>query len=394
MKRKKTAVIILLILIFISVFTGGTVKAEDGSESDGNLESTVSDMLDKLDLSELENYSQILDGFESFKGKTFKEKLIMLMKGDIQGEYSSVFSMIFSGIIDNIKSKMPVFISIFGLLILCGIINMVKPQFKGKSVSEIAYFLTFAVVISLTAYLIYEATDSAVSAIETMTNQIEIIFPIMLTLMTVTGGTSSVGVYNPAMLFVSNSIVIIIKNVVFPIVTLMYVISVVGNLGGSIKLKSLYNFFQSLAKWIIGLITAVFSVFITVQGLTAGMYDGISLRAIKYTVNSSLPIVGGLIKDGMDMILASAVLIKNAVGTVAIILIFSAILEPVITVIAISLLLKLLAAVTEPISDKRMTDFLGSVSNTLNFTLAGTVIIALMYFIIIVLLICSANMLF
>jgi len=394
MKRKKTAVIILLILIFISVFTGGIVKAEDGSESDGNLESTVSDMLDKLDLSELENYSQILDGFESFKGKTFKEKLIMLMKGDIQGEYSSVFSMIFSGIIDNIKSKMPVFISIFGLLILCGIINMVKPQFKGKSVSEIAYFLTFAVVISLTAYLIYEATDSAVSAIETMTNQIEIIFPIMLTLMTVTGGTSSVGVYNPAMLFVSNSIVIIIKNVVFPIVTLMYVISVVGNLGGSIKLKSLYNFFQSLAKWIIGLITAVFSVFITVQGLTVGMYDGISLRAIKYTVNSSLPIVGGLIKDGMDMILASAVLIKNAVGTVAIILIFSAILEPVITVIAISLLLKLLAAVTEPISDKRMTDFLGSVSNTLNFTLAGTVIIALMYFIIIVLLICSANMLF
>jgi hypothetical protein len=60
----------------------------------------------------------------------------------------------------------------------------------------------------------YSLVSEAQGAIQKTGKAVQSIFPIMLALMTVTGNTSSVAVYNPAMLFVSDFVVILINKII------------------------------------------------------------------------------------------------------------------------------------------------------------------------------------
>ena len=135
-------------------------------------------------------------------------------------------------------------------------------------------------------------------------------------------------------------------------------------------------------------------MFLTVRGLNSGVYDGISIRALKYTVNSSVPIVGGILRDGLDLILASGVLVKNALGGVAILIIFGIVIQPIIEIACVSLALKLVTAVLEPINDTQTTGFINSVTSVINFAIATVIIVALMYVVVIILAICSSQYIF
>ena len=152
--------------------------------------------------------------------------------------------------------------------------------------------------------------------------------------------------------------------------------------------------FKLFFKWIIGLVATVFSLFLTVKGLNSGVYDGISLRALKYTVNSSVPLVGGILRDGLDLILASGILVKNALGFLAIFIIFGVIIQPILEIVSVTLALKLVSAVLEPLNDARVVSFINSVSSVVNFIIASVIIVALMYVVLIILAICSSQMIF
>ena len=56
--------------------------------------------------------------------------------------------------------------------------------------------------------------------------------------------------------------------------------------------------------------------------------------------------------------------------------------------------LKLAAAVAEPVGDARIASFLSSLSGTVNYFTAGLLAVGFMYFVTMLLLICSSNALF
>ena len=67
---------------------------------------------------------------------------------------------------------------------------------------------------------------------------------------------------------------------------------------------------------------------------------------------------------------------------------------PLVQLIAYNLFLKLSAAVVEPVGDAAIADFLSSLSGTVNYFTAGLLAIGFMYFVTVLLLICSSNALF
>src|SRR5699024_3736126 len=125
------------------------------------------------------------------------------------------------------------------------------------------------------------------------------------------GGTVSVSVYQPAMALLTGTIINLFTMVLLPIFIFSTVFSVVSNLSNTIKLDKFTNFFNSLYKWLSGLIFTIFTAFLSVQGITAGSVDGISIRTAKYAIRSYIPILGSYLSDGMSIILASSNLIKN-----------------------------------------------------------------------------------
>ncbi len=366
---------------------------ESSSESEITLEGEIDNLITKLDLLELENFLKELPK-EIIGTSTIKEQLTKMIKGEISASYNSVAEYLSIIFLNGIKQKLPTFITIFSLLLICAIIKSIKPERLGNGVYEITFFACYSIIVTIIITIVYTLVLQSKQTIEKTSKIVQSVFPIMLALMTVTGNTSSVAVYNPSMLFITDFVVIVINKVVFPVILGMLAISVVSNICKGVKLNGLLQFSSSSLKWIIGLVATVFSLFLTVRGLNAGIHDGISMRAIKYTVNSSVPLVGGLLRDGLDLILASGILVKNALGGLAIIIIFGTIIQPIVEIVCVVLALRLVNAVLQPLNDERVVSFINSVCSVINFAIASMIIVSLMYVVIIIMSICSSQMIF
>ncbi|MBR1867678.1 MAG: stage III sporulation protein AE [Clostridia bacterium] len=388
--KKKTVAIFSSLIIFLILFSVKTVARADENDATQNLDRAVEELIDSIDFDEVEKlYSSTVK--ELSAGYDLKNFLLSVIDGKNSEDYSDFIWYAFNLFKEGVKSKIPIFVSLFVILILCGIINSLKNGGAGSGVMEIAYFAAYSVVICSVVGVGYSLVVQGKDAVDGVAGVIQAVFPIMLSLMTATGNAASAAVYSPTAAFICEFIVIIIQDVIFPLVIAIMLLSVVSNLNKNIKLKGAIGLCSSVIKWIIGLIVAVFSVFLTVKGLTASMSDGVSLRAIKYTINSSIPIVGGVMKDGFDIILASAVLLKNSLGALSAVMIFGYVIGPIVEIVSVSFTLKLINAVTEPIGDGRTFDFVNTIGGALNYVVASVLLVSLSFIITVIMMIITSQ---
>lgn len=354
------------------------------------LQEEVQKLLDALDTEELEAYLATLPQYE---GSDLKEMLASIVTGDFSLDYSSLWQSVLALVWEEGKVMLPAFAVILAVTLLCGILNSAKNGFLKSTMTDIIHFAAYLSVGAVLLSVLISVLQAGFSAIGSMQRQMQIIYPILLTLIAASGGAVSAGIYRPAVAFLSSAVCEMFTAVVLPTSVVVIVLTFVGSLSDEVKTSKLGDFFKSINKWLIGLALGILGIFLTVQGITAAQYDGISLRAAKYLVSGSVPIVGGFLSGGLDLVLAGSALIKNAVGSFAVFLLFGAILRPVLLFAAFQLFLRLSAAVAEPVGG-RISAFLSRLASDCGFFLAGLCCIAFLYFLTLILLVCSTGVIF
>lgn len=354
------------------------------------LQEEVQKLLEALDTEELEAYLATLPQYE---GSDLKEMLASIVTGDFSLDYSSLWQSVLALVWEEGKVMLPAFAVILAVTLLCGILNSVKNGFLKSTMTDIIHFAAYLSVGAVLLSVLISVLQAGFSAIGSMQRQMQIIYPILLTLIAASGGAVSAGIYRPAVAFLSSAVCEMFTAVVLPTSVVVIVLTFVGSLSDEVKTSKLGDFFKSINKWLIGLALGILGIFLTVQGIAAAQYDGISLRAAKYLVSGSVPIVGGFLSGGLDLVLAGSALIKNAVGSFAVFLLFGAILRPVLLFAAFQLFLRLSAAVAEPVGG-RISAFLSRLASDCGFFLAGLCCIAFLYFLTLILLVCSTGVIF
>lgn len=387
---------LLLIVLFASVllllcFSGNPVAASaytsEEQEALDRLEEEVEELLDSLDTDELQAY---LDSFGEYRGKDVKEMLASLVTGDFALEYDSLFEAVLGLVWEEGRAMLPAFAVILAVAVLCGILNSAKNGFLQGTMSDIIHFVAYVSVGAVILAVLTNVLQTGFSAIAQMQKQMQIVCPILLTLMAASGGAVSAGVFRPAVAFLSSGICELFTAVVLPTSVVVIALTFAGNLSPEVRCEKLGGLFKSVNKWLIGLTLGLFTLFLTVQGIASAQYDGISLRTIKYLVSGSVPIVGGFLSGGVDLVLAGSSLIKSALGSFSVFLLFATILRPVLLFAAFQLFLRLCAAATEPVGGK-ISSFLSSLANDCGFFVAGLLCVAFLYFLTVILLVCSAG---
>ena len=391
MKKCLAALLFLLLLLPFFWGEGRVVYASETDETEqtaeGELQENIYELLNVRDLEELQEY---LDTLSEFHGISIKDKLKGLIDGDLSLDYGSLGEAVLSTFLDEISVLLPAFAIILAASLLCGVLNSAKSGFLHSTMSDIIGFVAYLSVGAVVLSCLITVLSSCFSAVEALGRQMELVYPILLTLMAASGGAVSAGIFRPAVAFLSGAVCEMFTSVVLPTSVAVIVLAFAGNLSDDVKTAKLGDFFKSVNKWIIGLALGILGIFLTVQGIAAAQYDGISLRAAKYLVSGSVPIVGGFLSGGAELVLAGSALIKNALGCFAVFLLFGAILRPVLLFAAFQLFLRLCAAVAEPVGG-RISAFLSRLASDCGFFVAGLLCIAFLYFLTLVLLVCSAG---
>ena len=327
----------------------------------------VESQLQNLDFSAIEDVVTRLNSEAKnlFGGSSFADKVMYVISGEYADSSQSFFGSVLSIFWSGLKGYLPIIASIISISILGGMVANLKPVSNGKSVGNIIHFVTYGIVIIFLGTTLVQIIKLTTDTLTTIKNLFDGIFPILMTLLTAVGGTVSVGIYQPAIALLSNAFISLITYLLLPLFIFSMVFSIVGNLSNNVHLDKFVAFLQGAFKWTIGLCFTIFFFFVSIQGIMAGAVDGLSIRTAKYAIKSYIPIVGGYVSDGLSIIMASSVLIKNAVGGVGLFLLLSTVISPVLNLAIFILSLKFMAGIIEPIGDRKIASFVGDISKSL-----------------------------
>jgi len=362
------------------------------SEAEGELKENIENQLNDINFDKLNN---LVDNLSN-QGKDLIEKkdFLSLVKNFIYGDNGNLLQNIFPVFINVFFEDILFFLPYFSLIIAISLVYSMISHFssdKNKSVSNLINIVCFVAIASVVLKLLLDLIDSVSSVITNIESQTEVIFPVLLTLINALGGVVTATSFQPLLAVLSVGITKLFTLILLPIFISSIIFGIVGNISKNIKLEKFSKFFTSLFGWIIGIVFTIFIAFLTIQGLTVSSIDSISLKTAKYAIKSYIPILGSYLSDGVGLILASSILIKNAIGATGLILIFATILFPIIKIIILILLFKLVSAILELISDEKVSNFLFNISKSLNMLSVCLLAVGFMFLISISLLMGCSN---
>ncbi len=310
--------LVSLIMFVISLFSPLDCESTDLSSAknttgnDGQIGGNIDDIMNELDLSELEAFiASLTSDQQSFlDGSAVKDFIKNIVSGQAI-EFGSIMNYLLASLGANAAMYVPLMLALIAVAVAYSVINSVKGKFASDSVESIIRFACMGVILTLLITQVFFIIGSVMDMIDLLKKQTDIFFPLILTLMTAIGASSSVNVYRPAVLIFASGIINLITAIAIPMFIVSIVFTAIGNLSSGIKLKEMSSFFSTVSKWVLNTTFFIFMAFLSIQGITASIYDGVTIRTTKLALSKYVPIIGGYLSEGFNIILAGSVLIKD-----------------------------------------------------------------------------------
>ncbi len=313
-------------------------------------------------------------------------------EGKTDTDYDEKLDNVFAAVLSQLKESLGSISAVIGIALLSGIIGVLLENEGDKGIQEIASFVCYAMSVFIVAYLFKRLVGLANNAINSISAFSQTATPVLATLLSAVGSTGTSGILSPLMLFLNGTVAKVFQTVIMPAILAGGVFAIVGNLADKPQLNKLFGFSKSFSKWAIGVVFTVYIGILAVQGMSVAAVDSISLKAVKYTLDKTLPVVGSVVSGTFDTVRGCTLLIKNAAGAAAACIAIGYALTPAVQIGGTALALKLAAALTEPISDGKIPKMLQSVAESCEYVFGAVVAVSLMFIITVGLVIAAGSM--
>ena len=199
---------------------------------------------------------------------------------------------------------------------------------------------------------------------------INVLIPLLLTLMIYTGNVATSTLIEPIILFVCNFTGNIIADVLIPIVLVIVVFLIISKVSEKIQIEKMAKFLKSGVIWFLGIFLTIFVGVVSLEGTLSSSVDGITAKTAKAAVSSVIPVVGKILGDVVDSVLGCGVVLKNAVGIIGVVVIIGICIIPIIKIATLSIIYSLASAVVQPIADEKIVKLLDEMSGVFKLLLA------------------------
>ena len=208
--------------------------------------------------------------------------------------------------------------------------------------------------------------------IENMELFSKVLLPTITTAIAASGAPGGAAARQLAVMLFSDVLVSLINRLLLPLVY-VYIAActacaVVGNEG----LKRI----TSTLKWVItSILTAVLLAFVgylSISGAIAGTTDAVTIKAAKFTMSNMVPVVGGILSDAAETVLAGAGILKNTVGVIGMLVVIGMCLLPFMQLGIHYLVYKVTATLAATVSDSRITNLIDGIGGAFGLVLGMT----------------------
>lgn len=304
---------------------------------------------------------------------------------------SKVLSAIVSLFFREVKTVLSLAFSIIVVGIICSLFKNIQSSFSSEGISQVAFYACYAILIILLSKTFIISISLAKDVIIQITDFMDKVLPVLVAMLVASGGFTQAATMDPIILGATILIPKIYLNVIIPLILITFVLQFTNNISSESKLSNLCGLVKKTTIWIQGLIITVFIAVLTIRGITSSTIDAVTLKTTKFAVDNFIPIVGKSFSDAISSVAGYSLIIKNAIGSIGLIVIILIILYPIIKLILSSLIFKLSAALLEPITDKRITSSIAAAGESLILIMSSVLCVSLMFFVLIAIMISAGK---
>ncbi|SCG83307.1 Stage III sporulation protein AE [Proteiniborus sp. DW1] len=386
---KKICVLVLMTVMIL--FFSSNVFAGDGDTL--SLDQLIEKQMESLKIDELEQLVREINNTtkDALPEINFKEFIVSLIKGEkiLDGGklLNGILKIIFSEVIAN--SSLLAKLLILG--IICSIFTNIQSAFESDAVGEVAFYVCYLILISLSIKSFVIAMNITWKAINDMVALMQVLLPILLTLLVAVGGITTSSLFKPVILGVVSIVSTLMKDIILPLIFYSTVVGIICKISSRIKITKISSIIRQISIVIIGVSLTIFIGIISIQGTMTAKVDGVTIRTAKFAVDKFIPIVGKFLSDVMETVVGCSMVLKNAVGSIGMVSLFFICIIPIIKIISLIFIYKVAGALVEPITNSKIVDSFNEISKSLIMLLATVTSVGVMFFIAVTIIIGAGN---
>lgn len=310
---------------------------------------------------------------QEYSGEFFEETDIdTILKNALKGEVdnSSLGKRILSLLGKEVLSGIRAVLTILVIVMIHSILKSISESLENENIAKLIYYVQYILIITV---VMTNFSEIITMVRETCTNLVgfmNLLVPLLISLMLYTGSITTSGVLEPIILFMINFMGNIIQNVILPFVLIFASLVIISKISDKVQIDKIAKFFKSGIVWFLGIVLTIFVGVVSLEGTLSSSVDGITAKTTKAIVSSAIPVVGKILGDAVDTVLGCGIILKNAVGLLGVIIVIGICIMPVIKLTILTIAYKLLSGVCEPIADTKIVGLLDQIGDIFKILLA------------------------
>ena len=320
---------------------------------------SVLELPDYLELSDLE---EKLRGMTDFSDLSFSDLVLELLQGKLPSGISGLWGEVWRLLFSYLGGQKQLAVQILLIALFSADCTNFIRVFENSQIADISFYMMYLLIGTLLIGAFAEMQALTVNTLKSLFQFVTLLLPAyVVTIVFSAGSVSALGFYELTLLSVHILQLLFIK-MVLPLIQIYVVFLFFNQLTQEDLFSQASEFLKTLLEWILKTTTAILVGLQTIQCLVAPAVDTLK-NSTAHRIVKALPGVGGLMDSAAETIAGSALVIKNAVGVAGMIVVLLICLLPFLKLGLSVLLFRLLCALLQPISEKRMVDCIRSFSD-------------------------------
>ncbi|MCD7868138.1 MAG: stage III sporulation protein AE [Clostridiales bacterium] len=346
----------ILLAVFLGLFPGIPINVR-GEEKEERLWAEVEeDILNEMDLSEMQEMLDSLLGEESF---SISEALADLLSGERGLSKEGMVRFLSSLFFTRVRQERENFLRILLLILLAAVFSGLAQAFDSGQIGEMSFYMVYLLLFILLMNSFSALSDNLEETLRWLLEFMRVLSPAYYISVAAASGASTAAAFYQGILLLLWLFQWVLLSLLLPGGNLYVLLCLVNHLSREEMLGKMAELLNTAVSWGLRALVGVMAGLQVVRGLVAPVMDSLRRSLIGKTA-SALPGIGNAVDAVTELVLTTAVLVRNSLGVLALFILALAGAGPLLHCGFMSLAYRLLAAIAQPVSDRRLVGCLAT----------------------------------
>ena len=345
---------------YFAIFQNHTVSvyaaAQTEQQEDSSIQILQEDLLDEI---QIEDVQKMLDEIMDDHSFSVREALMNIINGEEPVSKETVQNFLYSLFFSDMENEKGLILKLLLVIFIAAVLAEFADVFGNGQVGNISFYIVYLALFMMLMENFSKLGSTLTNWLLRLTDFMKVLSPAYFMTVAASTGASTATVFYEGVLLMVWMVQWLLANLFLPVINLSVLLKMVNHLSKEEMLTKMAELLDVAVNW--GLKTLLGTVvgLQIVRNMVSPVMDVMKRSAVGKAAGA-IPGIGNAVTAVTELVLTSAVMVRNSFGAVIVILLLMIGAGPIIHYGSLSLIYRFLAAIAQPISDKRVVGALST----------------------------------